>query len=313
MNRIEISSLSNCLNQEINSYYLVTEKDLRQGAKDYYLRLKLADKSGFIVGNMWRNVAGVTTTFKAGDVIFIKAVVIKYQKNLQLNINEIHLLKNDQYDIGELVPKTNKDMTQLTDDFFALIDSINNPFLNKLLNNIFANKAFLDKFLNAPAAKTWHHNYAGGLLEHSLTVAKICDFTSKLYNADRDLLLCGALLHDIGKVNEYEYVIGINFSDEGRLLGHLVMGDKLITDHASKIDLFPKDILLKLRHMILSHHGEFDKGSCREPQTIEANLLHFADNMDAQTIGISQVINASADNSKWSEFDKLNQKFYFKG
>lgn len=313
MNRISVNDLANCLNQEIDSYFLVVEKELRQGNRDFFLRLKLADSSGFIVANVWKNAPAKSEMFEVGDVIKIRGIVIKYNKNLQITINEIFNMEEKEYDISELIPATKKDITSLTDEFFVLIDSVEDEFLSQLLKAIFDNKQFLNLFISAPAAKGWHHNYAGGLLEHSVAVAKICNYACTLYPIDRDLMIAGAILHDVGKVDEYDSAIGIDFSDEGRLIGHFVIADRIITEEAAKIDLFPEELLLKLRHMVLAHHGEFEKGSVRLPQTLEAMVLHLADNMDAQATGVKQIIEASSSSSKWSEFDKINQKFYYKG
>ncbi len=313
MNRIQINELSNHINSEIESYYLVTEKELRQGAKDFFLRLKLADNSGFVVANIWRNANEKADKFNVGDVLKIRGLVIKYNKSIQITINNIFNLSEDEYEISELIPSTKKDINELADIFFNFIDSIKDEHLNRLMKIIFEEKQFFNRFLKSPAAKSWHHNYAGGLLEHSISVAKICDFSSNLYGLDRDLMIAGALLHDVGKVEEYDSNVGIDFSDAGRLIGHFVIADRMITETAAKIDLFPAKKLLKLRHMILAHHGEFEKGSVRLPQTLEAMVLHLADNLDAQTVGVKQIIDASSDKSEWSEFDKLNQKFYYKG
>lgn len=313
MNRINIIDLANCVNQEIDSYYLVVEKELRQGNRDYFLRLKLADSSGFVVANVWKKAQERAEMFEVGEVIQVRGLVIKYNKNIQITVNEILNMEEKDYNMADLVPSTKKDITELTDLFFEYVDSIKNEFLIQLLKSIFDNKQILNLFISSPAAKGWHHNYAGGLLEHTLTVTKICDFASNLYPVDRDLTITGAILHDLGKIYEYDFAVGIDFSDEGRLIGHFVIVDRMITEHAAKIDLFPKELLMKLRHMILAHHGEYEKGSVRLPQTLEAHLLHLADNMDAQVTGVKQIIEASSDNSKWSEFDKLNQKFYYKG
>lgn len=313
MNRINVNDLANCINQEIDSYYMVVEKDLRQGARDYFLRLKLADNTGFVVANIWKNASQFSEMFEVGEVIQVRGLVIKYNKNIQITINEVLNMEEKDYDLAELVPATKKDINELTDSFFEFVDSVENSYLSQLLRSIFDNKQILNLFISSPAAKGWHHNYAGGLLEHTLAVTKICAFACQMYPVDKDLMISGAILHDLGKIYEYDSAIGIDFSDEGRLIGHFVIVDRIITEHASKIDLFPKELLMKLRHMVLAHHGEYDKGSVRLPQTLEAHLLHLADNMDAQVTGVKQIIEASSDKSKWSEFDKLNQKFYYKG
>ncbi|MCK4956785.1 MAG: HD domain-containing protein [Candidatus Cloacimonetes bacterium] len=309
---IKINQLSNSLNQEIVSDFLVSQKELREGTKANYLRLTLADKTGSMVGNVWSNADTFSEKFKEGDVVRIKAIVISYKGKYQLNINVIKPLFPEEYNLADFIASTDKDINKLSDKLFLFIDSIKNNYLKEMLLNIFEDKEFYSKFAQAPAAKSWHHNYVGGLLEHTISVATICDFSSHHYPVDRDLLLIGAILHDIGKVREYSLKSSIDFTAEGRLVGHIPLGDQLVCEQAAKINNFPQGLLMKLRHLILAHHGEYEFASARLPQTIEAVLLHQADNLDAQTVGVKQLIEAQQNpEAEWTDFDRLNNRFYF--
>jgi 3'-5' exoribonuclease len=220
-----------------------------------------------------------------------------------------------EYDLSDYVQTSGRGIQELSEDFFKFIDSIENPHLSSLLKKIFdEDREFFTQFAKAPAAKSWHHNYLGGLLEHSVAVASICNYCSNLYPVDRDLLVTGALLHDIGKMQEYKVQTAIEFSDVGRLIGHICLGDQLIYETAAKINQFPQELLMKLRHLILSHHGEYEKAAARLPQMLEAIVLHFADNMDAQSAGVSQLVKAAENNvGKWTEFDKFNNRYFYIG
>jgi len=310
--KIFVNQVSDFLNKEIISNFLVVEKDLREGKKDFYVRLKLADKTGSISGNIWNNAKPISETFQEGDVIKIKGVVISYKAHIQLTVNKVRVMKSEEYNLSDYIEATSKDITKLSEKLFQFIDNIQDKYLKELLLSIFEDKEFFTLFANSPAAKTWHHNYIGGLLEHTIAVSTICDFLTHLYPVNKDLLLTGAILHDIGKVYEYNIKSIIDFSVIGRLIGHISLGDQLICKKAAQINNFPKEILMKLRHLILAHHGEFEKASVRLPQTLEAIVLHHADNLDAQTTGVQQIIKSVQNKeAEWSDFDKLNSRYYY--
>jgi len=312
MEKIEVKDLFQYQNQEIDTYLLVTKKELREGKKDYYIRLDLADKTGPISGNIWNNALAFMDAFSEGEVVKLRAMIVSYKEQIQLSIKKIRRAESNEYVLEDYIQKSKKDINQMSDEFFKLIDSLEDEHLRQLLHNVFNDKEIWGTFSQCPAAKSWHHNYVGGLLEHSLSVGKICDFASGLYPVNRDELLAGALLHDFGKIFEYSTLPIIEFTDHGRLIGHIVLGDQYITQKAGVINLFPQKTLMKLRHLIISHHGELEKGAVKVPQTIEATLLHYADNMDAQTWGVHQLKEAALDpKASWSEFDKLNNRYIY--
>lgn len=314
LERLKVHDLYQFVNQKIVTYLLVVSKELREGKKDYFVRVQMMDKTGPIVGNVWNNALSVVEQFNDGDVVKLEAMVISYKDQIQMNITKIRKATEDEYDMMDFIPKTNKDINAMSDQLFAYIDGIQDLLIKQLLKSIFEDKDYFTRFAQCPAAKSWHHNFVGGLLEHTLSVTKICDFASKQYPVNRDILIAGALLHDSGKVYEYTSMPSIDFTDEGRLIGHIPMADYMITEKAFKINNFSPIVLMKLRHLILSHHGEMEKGAVKIPQMIEAVVLHFADNLDAQTVGVNQLIEAASDpNAKWTEYDKLNNRYIYLG
>lgn len=309
-NNIRVSDLQQYVGQEITSFYLVTEKELREGKNDHYLRMRLSDRSGSVSANIWNNAKKEAENFDQGDVIKIKANVVSYKGQIQLSVTKTRFADKSEYDLTEFLTTSKRDPDEMAAEFFKIIDSVANPFLNKLLRSIFEDKDFFARYQKAPAAKSWHHNYVHGLLEHTLSVASLCDFAAMRYPVDRDLLICGALLHDVAKVIEYANTTVIEFTDIGRLIGHLSLSDQLVCEKAARIPGFPDEILLNLRHLILSHHGTYENASVRLPQTIEAVVLHHCDNLDAQSTGVAQLIEAAPEASVWSEFDRLNSRYY---
>lgn len=302
------------LNKEIETCFLVAEKELRESKNGNYLRLRLSDKTGNVMGNVWNNAASISDKFESGDIVKLKGTVISYRDQLQITVQTARKVQDYEIDLTDYILATEKDIHKLNERLFFLIDSVTNEPLQELLKSIFEDKEFLVNFSQAPAAKSWHHNYLGGLLEHTVSVANLCEFSAHYYKVDRDLIIAGALLHDMGKVEEYTAPPSINFTDQGRLIGHIIIADQIITSKAQLINNFPAELLMKLRHLILSHHGEYEKGSARLPQILEAIILHHCDNLDAQATGVSQVIESSAGQSgHWSEFDKLNNKYYYTG
>ena len=311
--KVFINELSSFLNNGVNSTFLVTKKDLREDRNgNAYLRMKLADKTGSVTANVWNNAKPISKLFETGDVIRIRGKVTSYNSQLQLTVEKARKLEENEYDLAQYLETTSKDINKLSEALYDYIENIKDEYLKKLLLNIFDDKQFYAKFAKAPAAKSWHHNYLGGLLEHTISVTKICDFISTQYPVNRDLLIGGALLHDIGKVWEYDVHGAIEFSTFGRLVGHIPIADEFISERAKQVDNFPQELLMKMRHLILAHHGEYEKGAARLPQTLEAIVLHHADNMDAQTVGVKQLMDSvQNDDAEWSEYDRLNNRYYF--
>ncbi len=310
MEHILVNELHEHETKEITDFYLAVEKELREGKGGPYLRLKLQDRSGQVSANVWRDATKIATEFDAGDVVKIRAQVVNYKGQIQLSITQLRFADKSEYVISDFVARSSFEPDVLAERFWEFVDKVENEYLNKLLHVIFDDKEFFARFLQAPAAKSWHHNYMHGLIEHTIAVATLCEFVSTRYAVSQDLLITGAILHDVAKVIEYNDKIAIDFTDEGRLLGHLAMSDQIAVDAAAKIPGFPQDLLLNVRHLILSHHGEYEKASVRLPQTLEAIILHHCDNLDAQAAGVSQLLDAAPPEAVWSEYDRMNNRYY---
>ena len=237
MDKVFVKDLFDFLNNKegLVSYFIVSQKEFKEGSKDYYIRMKLADKSGSITANIWNNANHFNSKFKDGDVVKVRGVVISYKDQLQMTINNIKPALQEEYDITDMMLSTSKDVDSLISELFKFIDELENSHLKNLMLEIFEkDKEFFNSFVKSPAAKNWHHNYINGLLEHSVAVTKICAHSADYYSLNKDLLICGGLLHDIGKVFEYNISNIIDFSDMGRLIGHITLGDQFICEKVKK-------------------------------------------------------------------------------
>lgn len=248
--------------------------------------------------------------FEENEFIKIDATVVTYQNDIQLNVKRIRRSLEGEYDPADYIPCTEKNMEQMYRKLMGYIKTIESPYIKKLLEEIFYHHPIISKcFKTHSAAKSVHHSYMGGLLEHTLSVTEICDFAAPRYKfVDRDILIASAMLHDVGKVMELSQFPENDYTDEGQLLGHLIIGSELIGQTAAKIEGFPKPLENLLKHCMLSHHGEYEYGSPKLPKTIEAFILHSADNLDAKTKVIEEMIENSSNQGSWAGYQKMLQR-----
>lgn len=287
---------------EIEDIFYCKQKTLgtAKNGSNYYAVL-LQDKSGIINAKIWDINNRLILDFNTGDFIKVKGTVGSFNNNLQITITEASLVETSDVNINEFCPITPKDTMELESKLHQYIDSIKNEYLNKLLRCFFDNEKFMDRFRTASAAKTVHHAYIGGLLEHSVTVADICEALISIYpKVNRDLIITAALCHDIGKVREISAFPENDYTDAGQLLGHIYMGAEMIDVQARKIDNFPKPLLNELKHCILAHHGTFEYGSPQTPKLIEAQLLYIADSTDAKMRRFSDLLD-DVNEYNWSD------------
>lgn len=271
-------------NQTVQTYFLVINKEVRQKKTgEPYLSLLLGDKTGDIDAKMWDNVAEVLNSFEKDDFVRVRGLVQVFQNRLQLTIHKIQTVTAAEVDAADFYPVSSRDRMEMFSELQRLVASIRNPHLRTLLETIFADGEIALKFRTAPAAKQIHHAFLGGLIEHVLSLAVLAEAAAAHYPfVDRDLLLTGVILHDIGKIHELNYERSISYSDEGQLIGHIPIGMKIVCDKASLLPDFPRPLLMLVEHMILSHHGQLDYGSPKVPLFIEAMLLHQLDNLDSK-------------------------------
>ena len=302
---------------KIASSFLATEKNMAFSQKgSAYLNVRLKDKTGEMDAKVWDNAVELDRTFKKGDIIFIEGRVQSYRNALQFSILSVSPCAPESVDPADYLPASGLDADAMFKELAAFIDTVSSEPARKLLGAFFHDEKTAELFRRAPAAKGFHHGYLGGLLEHTLSVVKLLDKTAAHYpQLDRDLMIAGGMLHDIGKIHELTYDNMIAYSDEGRMVGHLVIGVEMLNQKTAAIENFPERLALELRHIILSHHGEFEYGSPKRPKTMEALAVHFMDDLDAKLNAFQSFVAADAANvdSEWTAYNRFFERYLYKG
>ncbi|OGC80953.1 MAG: hypothetical protein A2W07_07335 [candidate division Zixibacteria bacterium RBG_16_43_9] len=303
---------------EVTDFFVLRKKEIKPFNGQKYLKLELGDSTGRIDAVLFENVDESYVEAEPGDIVKVKGMTVTYREGLEIKVEKIRKVKEGEADPTDFLPRSEIDLGLLFDNFLKKTEKIKNQHLKKLLSVILEDEKLTRKLRIAPAAKLWHHSYLGGLLEHTLKVAEFCEKAADLYElVDRDLLLTGALLHDIGKIYTYSIAGFVDYTDEGRLLGHIVCGDELVYQKIKKIEGFPENLALELRHLILSHQGELELASPVVPQTLEAIILHYADEMDAKAGAFSEIIKRETlqgkTGKKWSDWVPLIHRYIYLG
>jgi len=271
-------------NQTITSFFVVAVKQVKsKKSGELYLSMILADRSGQIQANMWDNVNDALSAFDQDDFVKVKGVIHKYNGRWQLTVHKMRRLGESEIDYADYLPKTSKDVEQLWQTLCNFVDSFENPWLKSLLKEFCADEALVTAYKNAPAAKTLHHAFVGGLLDHVVSLFNVCDLAVRNYpQVNRDLLLTGAFLHDIGKLHELTYQRSIAYTTKGQLLGHMIIELEMLHDKLKLVPGFPDELKVLLEHLIISHHGEYEFGSPKLPMFPEALMLHYLDDLDSK-------------------------------
>jgi 3'-5' exoribonuclease len=271
-------------NDVVTAQFLVLSKEIRhKKTGEPYLALHLADRTGELEAKMWDNVADVMHTFERDDFVKAKGLVELYQRRLQFTIHKLRRLEDHEIDPADYFPCSERDPDEMFRELQGIIGGLQNRNLRTLLESIFADAQLRDLYKLAPAAKSIHHACRGGLIEHVLSLCTLARMTAAHYqNIDVDLLIAGVILHDVGKVEELSYQRSFQYSAEGQLLGHIVLGLRLVGAKIDRLPDFPPKLRALLEHMIISHHGELEFGSPKVPIFAEALLLHHLDNMDSK-------------------------------
>ena len=278
-----------------------------------FLNLLLADKTGRIKAVVWDNVEQVSAATE-GDFVQVSAVAGDYRGTLQLTVKALQPVDIEMVDSADFLPVTSRDMDQMLVRLKTLTDSFACPWLKRLLTLFWEDADFVQHFKRAPAAKKMHHAYIGGLLEHTLSMALLADKVAAHYNGvDRDLLITGVVLHDIGKLGELIYDHRIDYSDEGRLLSHIVIGLEMLETKIRAIDQFPAQRALLVKHLLVSHHGSREFGSPEPPKTIEAVLLNCIDEMDAHIAAIREFMADEDPENAWTPYHRLLERHFYRG
>ncbi len=293
--------------ERISEIYLCKTKQVAKTkmGKTYY-SLALQDKSGLIDGKIWELSSGIDH-FEALDYVKIDGDVTSFQNSPQVNIRRLRVARSGEYDPANYLPVSEKDRDVMYNELLGFIKGIKNQFLRTLAESFFMeDEEFIQSFKGHSAAKTVHHGFVGGLLEHTLSVMKLCDFYSRQYPLlKRDLLMGAALFHDIGKTRELSGFPENDYTDEGQLLGHIVIGTVMLQEKIREIPEFPAKLAAELTHCILAHHGEYEYGSPKKPALAEALALNFADNLDAKMQTFKELFAGNANNHGWLGFNRL--------
>lgn len=286
-------------------YFCKTKQALQTKAGKNYYSMLLQDKTGTIDAKVWDLNNGIAH-FEAMDYIAVTAQVISFQNNLQLNVKQVRKAQEGEYSVADYMPCSEFDLDKMYQELLELMNSVKDLYLHQLLEGIFVqDKAFTDKFKKHSAAKSIHHGFIGGLLQHTLAVTKLCDFYASQYPVlNRDLLLTAAICHDLGKVEELSDFPENDYTDEGQLVGHIVMCTIMLDRKMKEIQGFPIKLGNELKHCVLAHHGELEFGSPKKPALIEALALSFADNTDAKMQIFIEELKNKDEGGNWMGFNR---------
>ena len=297
-------------NQTVSTTFLVKSKELRnKKTGGQFALITLSDKTGDITGQWWDNFEDAIDTFDRDDIVFARGLVTVYRNHLQLSIHRMRVCQEREYSLTDYFPTTRYDVDEMFAELMAIIGEFKNEYLRSLLQCIFADENTTRKFKKAPAAKTMHHPYLGGLLEHSLSLVKLCRKVGEHYDGiDVDLLQTGPVLQDFGKIDELAYDRAFGYTDDGQMIGHLVMETIMVADHIKQIPGFPDELRRHLLHMLLAHHGKLEYGSPKLPSSPVALMLAYLDDLDSKVEAMMRLIAEPQVEGDWTRMSPMFER-----
>jgi 3'-5' exoribonuclease len=293
-------------NKIVTSTFVVASKQIKpKKSGEPYLALTLADRTGQLEAKMWDNVEEVLEAFEQDDFLKIKGLVNKYKNRFQLTIHKLRKLGESEIDFSDYLPKTTKDVDGLWRTLTGFIASMQNPYLKELVQSFMSDPEIAAAYRNAPAAKTLHHAYIGGLLDHVVSLFRSCDLMCQNYpRINRDLLFTGAFFHDIGKIHELTYNRSFSYTTKGQLLGHMIIELDMLRPKIATIPGFPDELKTLIEHLIISHHGQYEFGSPKLPMFPEALVLHYLDDLDSKMEAMRAQFEREAESeSAWTSYN----------
>ncbi|HEY3347845.1 MAG TPA: HD domain-containing protein [Nitrospirota bacterium] len=309
--------------QRVESVYAVADKQIRKTKQGKtFLSLRLTDKTGTVEAVVWDNADEYSAAFEKGDFIGVRADVGSYNGSNQLTVSRLKKVDPMPEYMARIMPTTDRDVEAMATELAGFAAEIQTPAIRELMEGLFGDEAFMEAFKTAPAAKGMHHCFSGGLIQHSLKVARLCRIIYDEYAENdpeiaelisRDILIAGAIMHDMGKVEELTQGPVFDYTLKGRLLGHISLGLMSLRERLDKVDGMPEDAAELLMHMILSHHGEYEYGSPKRPKCFEAFILHYADNLDAKIQGLAEFAGKDTVEGKFTAFNRLYERQFYKG
>ena len=290
---------------ELISFLIVSKCELKTAKNGkLFLNLELRDKSAALPSKVWDNAEEYAKKLKEGTVVKVSGQIEDFNGAPQIKLDRIRpAQESDDVKPEDFLPRSRRPLAEMLNELNGIIDSITDPFLSQLIKTILSGEN-LDRYSRTPAGKGWHHAYIHGLLEHTLEIARICELMCSIHpNLKRDLLICGALLHDFGKIEELTYDSTFDYSDKGKLIGHIMIGALTVDKAASSIPNFPEDLKIHLMHLVLSHQGKLEYASPVEPKTLEAIVLYQADELSAKTNAYKYAIEAEKNKgNRWTKY-----------
>jgi 3'-5' exoribonuclease len=306
MKEFYISDCARMENQTITSLFVVAAKQVKAKKNgELYLSITLADRSGQLQANMWDNVADAIDAFEQDDFVKVKGVIHKYNGRWQLTMHKVRRLGEQEIDYSDYIPKTTKNIDQLWRTLGEFVNTFDNPWLKALVKEFMSDDVIKTAYKNAPAAKTLHHAFVGGLLDHVVSLFTLCDLAVRNYpQVNRDLLLTGAFLHDVGKIHELTYQRSIAYTAKGQLLGHMIIELEMLHEKIARLPGFPDELKILIEHMIISHHGQYEFGSPKLPMFPEALMLHYLDDLDSKMESMRAQFEREAElDSAWTSYN----------
>ena len=299
--------------ETVKDCYLVKQKRLGTTRKgEPFISLTLADRTGEIEGRVWEGAEQLSSLFHEGDIIEVEGHAGSYRGQIQITISDLKAPKGEA-DPSIFIESSPKDISEMMKSLRAIIRGVKNVHLRTLNDRFLSDQQFVSLFRKVPAAKNFHHSYLGGLLEHTLSVCQVARQVAEHYpQLDRDLLLTAAFLHDIGKMRELKFDLKIDYTDEGRLIGHVVMSTIMVDKRLREIKDFPQELAIRLKHLILSHHGNYEFGSPKRPKFLEAFALHMIDDLDAKINGLGRFMERDRKEGEWTDFNQMFERYFLK-
>src|SRR5271165_2352453 len=296
--------------QTVTSHFLVCGKEIR-ATRDgkSYLRLELGDSTGRVEARMWSGFDAMAATFERDDFVKVQARVENYRNKLQLAVEKIRRADDNEVDPADFFAHSKENVDEMYAKLLEVVASVGNPWLRQLLDSVVQDPEIVPRLKRAPAAKVMHHAFYGGLLEHVLSLCNLCRLALGHYpEANADLLLSGAVLHDVGKLEELSYERSLGYTDEGQLLGHIMIEYELVAKKIDAIEGFPPELKTLLLHILISHHGQYEFGSPKLPMFREALLLHYLDDLDSKMAAIRSALDSDEGEGNWTAFNGALQR-----
>lgn len=312
MDKVFIRDLK--ISESVKSTFLVREKSLNVDKKgNHFLSIVLVDKTGSIDARIWDQAESINEMFEVDDFILVKGVVQKFQNRNQFVIHTVEPLSPVHVQLADFLPMTKNNIETMFQDLQEIVELVEDANIKAILKNTLSDPEVQPLYKKCPAAKTVHHAYIGGLLEHTLSMCRVMVAISPNYpQLNRDLLIFGCIYHDIGKIWELSFDTSIGYTDVGRLVGHIPMGSELVERKASEISNFPFELKMVLKHIVLSHHGLLEYGSPKRPKFLEAVVVGMVDDMDSKIQALQNYMESHfQEDSKWTPYNSMHDRYFY--